>query len=75
MSPALTILVFMGVIAVTAAGYLADHAGWRTFFVINMALALPGMALLPFLPGTAAEEPEPTSSDAVGVTAANPSAS
>lgn len=38
------------VIAVTSAGFLADHVGWRMFFLINMVMALPGMALLPFIP-------------------------
>lgn len=47
------------VIATTGAGFLADRVGWQTFFVINMALALPGMALLPFLPEVAEEKPEP----------------
>ena len=44
------------VIAVAGAGYLADHVGWQMFFMINMGLALPGMALLPLLPASGGEQ-------------------
>ncbi|MGH7213674.1 MAG: MFS transporter, partial [Tepidisphaeraceae bacterium] len=55
-----SLMAVTGVIAGTPTGALVERAGWQTFFLVSIVMAIPGLALLPFVkpstidaPGTA----------------------